>query len=430
MNKLIYQVNESPKKIREWIGYVAQYVFAVLPATILISTICGTSIAAGLISAGLGTLVFLCITGFKAPMITSNSGATVSAIVGAFALGKSVEQQFTGVVLGGVIMALIYAIAALLIKRYGVNWLFKIMPPVVSGTTILVIGGTLSFFIPTYAQVNGEYSLVGILVCFFTMIVAAVFGHYMKGIWKTLPFLAALIIGDILSIILTLSGVAPLVDFQQFKINSIFAIPDLAFLHLNFATFDWSTLPHILLMFGTVSLAAMTEHIADVSTVSEVAQVNLLQSPGLHRTLLGDGVSSLVGSLTGAQMTTTYSEYTGTMAISRVASVKITLATALTLIGLGFLTPFNQFFVALPNCVFAGVAICAYGMIANTGLKTLINANIDFSDNRNVFIFACMISCGISGLTFSTGAFSINGIVLAMLVGIILNLILREKSTS
>lgn len=427
MNDLIYNISDKPKTIKEWMGYVAQYVFAVLPATILISSICGTSIAAGLISAGIGTLVFLLITNFKAPMVTSNSGATVSAIVGAFALGHTVEQQFTGVVLGGCVMACIYGIAALFIKKYGVKWLFKIMPPIISGTTILVIGATLSFFIPSYAQVNGEYSLLGLGICAFTMIIAAVIAHYAKGIWKTLPFLGALLIGDLLCIILTLTHVAPLVNFQMLQVKSLFSIPDLAFLHLNFKTYDWSTFPQILLMFGLVSLAAMTEHIADVTTASKVAHSDLLTNPGLHKTLLGDGLSSLAGSLTGAQMTTTYSEYTGTMAVSRVASVAVTLATAITLCLLGILTPFNQFLAALPNCVFAGVAICAYGMIANTGLKTLIGANIDWSDNRNIFIFACMVSCGISGLVIQAGQFAIEGVVLAMIVGIILNAILRPQ---
>lgn len=398
-----------------------------MPATILISSICNTSIAAGLISAGIGTLVFLCVTGFKAPMVTSNSGATVSAIVGTIALGRTVDQQFTGVIIGGAIMALIYAIAALFVKRFGVKWLFKLMPPIISGTTIIVIGAVLSFFVPSYAQVNGEYSLLGIGICFFTMIIAALVAHYAKGIWKTLPFLAALLIGDLLCIGLTLTGIAPLVDFTQFRFTSIISVPELAFFHINFSNFDWSTLPQIILMYGLVSLAAMTEHIADVTTAGQVAETNLIENPGLHRTLLGDGLSSFAGALTGAQMTTTYSEYTGTMAVSKVASVKVTLATALTLIGLGFLTPFNQFLAALPNCVFAGVAICAYGMIANTGLKTILNSNIQFNDNKNIFIFACMMSCGISGLAINTGNFAIDGIVLAMIVGIILNLILKGE---
>lgn len=427
MNNLIYNINEKPAKWHEWILYVAQYVFAVLPATVLISTICGTSIAAGLISAGLGTLVFLLITRFKAPMVTSNSGATVSAIVGAMALSSSVEHQFTGVVLGGAVMMIVYAIAALLVKLFGTKWLTKIMPPLISGTTILVIGATLSFFIPSYAQVNGSYSLLGLAICFGTMLIAALCAHYMKGIWKTLPFLVALVIGDVVCMIITLCGGPVLVDFSLFKNMQIVNLPPLAFLHLDFIHYDWSTLPQIILMFGLVSLAAMTEHVADVTTAGQVANADLINNPGLHRTLLGDGVSSFVGTLTGAQCTTTYSEYTGTMAVSRVASVKVTLATALTLIALGFITPFNVFLSALPNCVFAGVAICAYGMIANTGIKTLINAQIPFNDNRSIFIFACMVSSGISGLAIQAGNFSISGVVLAMLVGIGLNLILRPQ---
>jgi uracil permease len=210
--------------------------------------------------------------------------------------------------------------------------------------------------------------------------------------------------------------------------DSVVSLPDFAFLHLDFAAFDWSNLPGILLMFGLVSLAAMTEHVADVKTASEIAESDYINEPGLHRTLLGDGVSSFVGTLTGAQCTTTYSEYTGTMAVSRVASSWITLATALSLIGLAFITPFTNFLATLPNCVFAGVAICAYGMIANTGVKTLMNSHVDFTLNKNIFIFAGMFSAGISGLFIPVNSdFSISGIVLAMIVGIVLNLVLRDR---
>ena len=427
MSNLIYQVTDKPKRLREWFGYTIQYIFAVLPATILISQICGTSIAAGLISAGLGTLVFLAITSMKVAMVTSNSGATVSAIVGAIALSNAVEKDFTGVVLGGAVMMIIYAIAAIFVKQFGTRWLDKLMPPIVSGTTIIVIGASLTLFIPGYAMINGQVSLIGLGLCFFTMICAAIIAHYARGIWKTLPFLGALIIGDIVAIILSACGVEGIMDLGSIIPKTVVSMPDFAFLHLDFAHFNWTNLPNILLMFGLVSLAAMTEHVADVKTASEIAESNYIKEPGLHRTLLGDGVSSFVGTLTGAQCTTTYSEYTGTMAVSRVASSWITFATSLSLIALAFITPFTNFLATLPNCVFAGVAICAYGMIANTGVKTLINSRIDFSVNRNIFIFAGMFSAGISGLAIPINDnFSISGIVLAMIVGIVLNLILRD----
>ena len=210
--------------------------------------------------------------------------------------------------------------------------------------------------------------------------------------------------------------------------RSVFSVPDFAFMHLNFATFDWSTVPQILLMFGLVSLSAMTEHVADVTTAGKIAEQDYLKNPGLHRTLLGDGVSSFLGSITGTQMTTTYSEYTGTMAVSRVASSWVTFGTALTLIAFAFVTPFTNFLASLPNCIIAGVSILAYGAIANTGVRTLIDSKVDFSKNRNLFIFAAMFSAGISGLALPvTANFAISGIVLAMIVGIVLNLILVER---
>lgn len=428
MNDLTYGVKEKPRTIKEWVGYIAQYFFCVLPATMLISKLCGTSIAAGLISAGLGTLVFLCITGFKCAMVTSNSGATVSAIVGTFALSKSVETGFTGVVIGGFIMMLIYGIAAIVVKRYGTNWLYKLMPPVVSGTTIIVIGASLALFIPVYAQINGTFSYAGLLVCGFTMLVAALVGHYSKGIWKTLPFLAGIIAGDLLCILLTAFNAAPLVDFKAMIPDSVVSVPTLAFLHLDVPHFDWGTLPQIILMYGLVSLSAMAEHIADVTTAGQVARVNYIEDPGLGRTLLGDGVSSFVGSLTGAQMTTTYSEYTGTMAVSKVASVWVTFGTALTLIGFAFITPFTNFLAQLPNCVIAGISVLAYGAIANTGVRTIMDSKVDFTQNKNLFIFAAMFACGVSGMAIPvTSDFAISGIVLAMLVGIILNIVLQEK---
>ena len=427
MSNLIYPINQKPATIREWIMYTIQFTFAVLTATVLISTICGTNIAAGMVAAGISTLVFLCITKFRAPIVISNSGATVSAVLGALALSKAVETNMLGVMLGGLTIMIIYSIAALLIKKFGTAWLTKLIPPIISGSTILVIGCTLAGFIPTYAQVSGSYSLIGGFVALFTMLVIVLCMHYGKGMTKTLPFLIGLLAGYGLSLILTLIGVAPLVNIAALDFNRIIAIPDFAFLHLNFATFDWTTLPQIILMFGLVSLAAMTEHIGDMLTASVASERDLLNDPGLHKTLLGDGVGSFIGTLIGAQPNTTYSEYTSTIAVSKVASVYVTFTTACSLILLGIFGPFNQFITSLPNCVFAGVSMVAYGMIALAGVRTIINGNIDFSNNKNVAIFATMLACGVSGFAIAGGSFNLSGIALAMVVGIILNLILKDS---
>lgn len=427
MSNLIYPINQKPATAREWIMYTIQFTFAVLTATVLIATICGTNIAAGMVAAGISTLVFLCITKFKAPIVISNSGATVSAVLGALALSNAVEINMLGVVLGGLTIMIIYSIASFLIKKFGTAWLTKLIPPIISGSTILVIGCTLAGFIPTYAQVSGAYSLVGGFVALFTMLVIVLCMHYGKGMVKTLPFLIGLLAGYILSLILTWTGVAPLVNIAALDFNRIIAVPDFAFLHLNFAAFDWSTLPQIILMFGLVSLAAMTEHIGDMLTASAASERDLLNDPGLHKTLLGDGVGSFIGTLIGAQPNTTYSEYTSTVAVSKVASVYVTFTTACSLILLGIFGPFNQFITSLPNCVFAGVSMVAYGMIALAGVRTIMNGNIDFSNNKNVAIFATMLACGVSGFAITSGSFNLSGIALAMVIGIILNLILKDS---
>ena len=422
---LIYNVQDRPKTLKEWIGYTAQFVLSVLPATMLISLICQTPISAGLISAGLGTLVFLLITKFKVSAITSNSGATVAAIVSTLTLTDAVHKNFLGVVLGGLTMCIIYAIAAFFVKQYGTNWISKLFNPLISGTSVLIIGITLTSFIPVYAQVEGQYSLLGVGIAFFVVLITCLIGHYTKGIWKTLPFLGGTLAGYLLCVILSLCGVSNLVDFSQFQNMSILSIPDLTFMHLNFTTFHWETLPQIILMFGIVSLSAMAEHIADINTIGVVTGTDTISQ--LPHTLLGDGLSSFIGSLTGSQCTTTFSEATGTIAVSGVASVWCFLAASLTLIALGFITPFNRAVAAMPNCVFAGISILCYSLIANAGVRTIMNNNIDFSNMKNSLIFAAMLSCGVSGIAINYGTFSFSGVALAIIVGLILNLVLKEE---
>lgn len=424
-NKLIYGVNDKPKTLKQWIGYTMQFVLSVLPATMLISLICNTPISSGLISAGLGTLVFLCVTRFKVSAITSNSGATVAAIVSTLTLTDAVNNNFLGVVIGGLTMCLIYSIAALFGKKYGTDWINKIFNPLISGTSILIIGITLTAFIPVYAQVDGQYSLLGIGIAFFVVLITCLIGHYAKGIWRTLPFLGGTLAGYLLCIILSVCGVANLVDFSQFQNMPLLSIPDLTFTHINFTTFHWDTLPQIILMFGVVSLSAMAQHIADMNTIGVVTGTDTISQ--LPRTLLGDGLSSLAGSLTGSQCTTTFSEATGTIAVSGVASVWCFLATSLTLIVLGFITPFNRAIAAMPNCVFAGISILCYSLIANAGIRTIMNNNIDFSNMKNSLIFATMLSCGVSGIAINYGSFSFSGVALAIIAGLALNLILKDK---
>lgn len=402
--------------------------FSCITATLLIALICGTNLTAGLVAAGVSTIFFLFITKFRAPLIISNSGATVSAVIGAIALAGPVEKNFLGVIIGGLTIAIIYSLAALLVKKFGIDWITKLITPVMSGAIILIISIQLGFFIPTYAQINGEYSLLGIGITFIDMLLVLLFAFYGKGLMKRWPILFGVLSGYILSIILTLCGVQNLVDFSHFQNMKLFVTPDFAFMHVSFTNFDWSVLPQILISFSLVALGALAEHLGDVINASNICERDFISDPSLTRTLIGDGLGSLLGTIIGAQPNTTYTENLSTILISKCASVYVTLLAAIELIILGFFGPFSSFILALPNAVFAGASICCYGMIGASAIKFLKRTSINFDNSKTIWIFGIMLMVGTSGLAVNYGNLNISGICLAIIVGIILNLVLKEKN--
>ena len=420
-----YGINDKPATIKEWLLYAFQQCLSILTATILIATICGTSVPAGLVAGGMSTLVFLCITGFKCPLFISNSGATVSAVIGTAALSKSVEENCTGVVLGGLVICLMNAICALIIKKIGTSWVDKVFPPIIVGTAIMIIGINLMGFIPTYVQVNGAYSLLGIGMALFTMLCTVLYNHYGRGLVPTLSFLLGIGTAYVVASILTITGVAPLVNFEAFKNVPLFSVPDFSFLHLDFNNYNWSQLPNIILMYLCVNISAVSEHIGDILTASEITNEKLIDTVGLHRTLFADGMADLTGCLIGSQPTTTYGESLATIAVSKVASTRVIGVAALMTILLGFIGPFNALIVGMPNCLFGGISMVAYGYIALSGLKVLAHSNIDYDKSKNMLIFAVMLSLGTSGLSISVGGFNMNGVSLAIVIGILLNIVLR-----
>jgi uracil permease len=427
MSNLIYRINDKPKTIKELLGYSLQVMFSCITATLLIALICGTNLTAGLVAAGISTIFFLFITKFRAPLVISNSGATVSAVIGAIALTGAVEKNFLGVIIGGLTIAIIYSLAALLVKKFGIDWITKLITPVMSGAIILIISIQLGFFIPTYAQINGEYSLLGIGIMFLSMLLVLLCAFYGKGLMKRWPILFGVLGGYIVSIILALCGVQNLVDLSHFQNMKIFVVPDFAFMHVSFTNFDWSVIPQILISFSLVALGALAEHLGDVINASNICERDFLTDPSLSRTLFGDGVGSLIGTIIGAQPNTTYTENLSTILISKCASVYVTLLAAIELIILGFFGPFSSFILALPNAVFAGASICCYGMIGASAITYLKRTSINFTNQKTMWIFAIMLMVGTSGLAISAGNLNISGICLAIIVGIILNVILKDK---
>lgn len=416
MNKeLIYGITESPKTLKEWIFYSMQQTLSILTATILISNLCGTDIAAGMVGAGVATIAFQIFTHFKAPLFFSNSGSTVAAVITALTI---FPDSYTGVILGGLVACVMNVIAGLLVKSIGSGWVNKLLPPALAGTVVCVIGLNLAGFCVTYIGTGGDYSLLKILVAFISMLTTVLVMRYGKGLWKTLPFLCGALVGYILAAILGL------VDFSIFTNTPLFIKPDFAFLHFSLTEIEWSKVLTIVITFAAVNLANMAEHISDVLAVSSVVGEDLTKTVGIDKTLIGDGIADLIGSIIGGQPTTTYSESLSTIEVSRVASTRIIACAAALLIALGFFGPFNAFVSSIPSCVFGGIAIVAYGCIAFAGIRVMVNANP--TSRKNSIIIPVMLVLGVSGISVNIGHFSLTTIVLSMIIGLLLNLIIKE----
>ena len=424
MSKMIYGITDSPKKISEWLLYALQQVLAVFVATVLIANICGTPVDACLIGACIGTLLYQILTKFRSPMFISSCGATVSAVIGALAIGES-GQNYLAVAIGGLVILGIYAIFAAIVKFRGIGAINKIFPPVIVGPITMVIGLNLAGFLPTYTQVQGGHSDIGILVAVVTMLVIALTSHYFKGFMKTIPFLLGLLVGYGVAAILTITGVAPLINFDAFSNIHILRVPDFTFLHWNFAELNWGTVGQVVLLFTPVAVCALLEHYSDHKVLSNIIGVDLTNEPGLHRTLLGDGAASFLGTVVCGLPNTSYGESIATTGFSKVASVKV-VSLAAGIIGLlAFVEPVQVFINSIPACIFGGCAMILYGYIAASGLKTMINNKVDLEDNKNLIVTSVILTVGVSGIWLFHASFA--GVSLAMVLGVILNLILRRK---
>ena len=421
MNNMLYGINDKlPTK--RLIVAALQQVIACFVATILIPQICGLPIAPAMLGAGIGTLIYQLFTRGQSPMFISSSGAFVAAVIGALALGSA--PNYTAVLIGGAIVCIVYCVIGLAINHFGTNWINKLLPPVVIGPIVAVIGLNLATFIPTYFQVNGQYSLLGFGLGMLTLLITALISHYGKGFIKNLPFLFAILIVYCFAAILTACGI-PIVNFDAFKGVRLIQVPDFTFLHLNH--FNWALLPQVLLLFLPLSLVTFSEHTSDHKALSAVINKDLTQEPGLGNTLIGDGVATLFGCFFAGLPNTSYGESVGTTGFSRICS-KYVITLAAVIMGVAaFFGPLQAFLVSIPSCIFGGCAAVLYGYITLSGIRTIKDNNIDLNNNKNIIILAAVLTLGVSGAVCNFGIVSIGTTALAMLIGIILNLILKEN---
>ena len=433
---LIYGIKDKPK-FGQLILFAIQQLLAIMAATIAVPAIIGNGMSqtAALFGAGAGTLVYLLFTRFKSPVFLGSSFAFLGSMATAFAGAVSMQVGYLGLILGAVFAGLVYVILALAIKLCGVKWIDKLMPAVVIGPTVAIIGLSLSGnavgdLMTATAGGSPYVALICGLVTLAVTMLCSVFG---KKLLKMIPFIIGILAGYIVSLVFTLigraTGNAALLVINLDLFNTIQWIPTFTFVEAlkGVSDLDGSYIATIAVAYVPVAFVVFAEHIADHKNLSSIIGTNLLEEPGLHRTLLGDGVGSIVGAIFGGCPNTTYGESVGCVAISGNASVVTILATAILAIVISFFGPFATFLASIPNCVMGGVCISLYGFIAVSGLKMI--QNVDLNENRNLFVVSVILIAGVGGMTLSFGKVTVTSIACALILGILTNVMLSKKET-
>ncbi len=434
--ELIYKINDKPK-FGQTIVFAIQQLLAILAATILVPAIVGNGMSqsAALFGAGVGTIVYQLFTKFKSPVFLGSSFAFIASMVAAFAGAVSVQAGYAGLILGAAMAGLVYVIIAIVVKFAGVKWISKLMPAVVIGPTVSIIGLSLAGNAVAdlgSSKVEGTSVYVCIicgLVTLLTVILSSVFG---KKTAKLIPFIIGIVAGYAVAAIFTVIGILTdnvalqVINFDVFKNMTIFAVPDFTFVEAfkGIKAVDGTFIATVAAAYVPVAFVVFAEHIADHKNLSTIIDTDLLEEPGLHRTLLGDGVGSFAGAVFGGCPNTTYGESVGCVAITRNASVVTITTTAILAIIISFFGPFVTFLASIPNCVMGGVCITLYGFISVSGLKML--QPVDLNKNKNLFVASTILICGIGGLTVSFGAVTITSIACALILGIIVNLLVKD----
>lgn len=434
--ELIYKINDKPK-FGQTIVFAIQQLLAILAATILVPAIVGNGMSqsAALFGAGVGTIVYQLFTKFKSPVFLGSSFAFIASMVAAFAGAVSVQAGYAGLILGAAMAGLVYVIIAIVVKFAGVKWISKLMPAVVIGPTVSIIGLSLAGNAVAdlgSSKVEGTSVYVCIicgLVTLLTVILSSVFG---KKTAKLIPFIIGIVAGYAVAAIFTVIGILTdnvalqVINFDVFKNMTIFAVPDFTFVEAfkGIKAVDGTFIATVAAAYVPVAFVVFAEHIADHKNLSTIIDTDLLEEPGLHRTLLGDGVGSFAGAVFGGCPNTTYGESVGCIAITRNASVVTITTTAILAIIISFFGPFVTFLASIPNCVMGGVCITLYGFISVSGLKML--QPVDLNKNKNLFVASTILICGIGGLTVSFGAVTITSIACALILGIIVNLLVKD----
>lgn len=435
--KLTYGVQDRPG-FGQTLVFALQQLLAILAATIAVPAIVGNgmSASAALFGAGVGTLVYLLFTKFKSPVFLGSSFAFIGSMSTAFAGALSVQVGYVGLLIGAAFAGLVYVIIAMVVKIAGVAWINKLMPAVVIGPTVAIIGLSLAgnavgdLLKGNVTNDAGEQT-ASVFICLLcglvTLAVVVLCSVYGKKMTKMIPFIIGILAGYVLATVFTIIG--DLADIPSLQVINFSAFknmqwyPDFTFVEALKGVKDItpSYIASVAVAYVPVAFVVFAEHIADHKNLSTIIEHDLLVEPGLSRTLLGDGVGSIAGAFFGGCPNTTYGESVGCVAISGNASVVTILATAILAIVSAFVAPFVTFLATIPSCVMGGVCIALYGFIAVSGLKMI--QEVDLGENRNLFVVSVILITGVGGLTLSIGKVTITTVACALILGILTNLL-------
>ncbi|MBO4858534.1 MAG: hypothetical protein J5527_08465 [Treponema sp.] len=439
---LIYGIKDKPK-FGKLVLFALQQLLAIMAATIAVPAIIGhgLSASAAMFGAGAGTIVYLLFTKSSSPVFLGSSfafiGSMFSAFSGAATLGLAEATGFWGLIIGALMAGLVYVIIALVVKFCGVKWIDKLMPPVIIGPTVAIIGLSLS---PNAigdlmkSSVEGGSTYVALICGLFTLLITMVSSTYGKKIGKLIPFILGILAGYILASIFALIGYACdnpeliIINYSAFKDCGFFTLPKFTFLLGGKEGLEGINGKYILTLFTAyvpVAFVVFAEHLADHKNLSTIVGTNLLEEPGLTRTLLGDGIGSIVGSFFGGCPNTTYGESIGCVAITRNASTLSIWGCAFICIIFSMIAPIVCFLETIPSCVMGGVCVALYGFIAVSGFKMF--QKVDLNKNRNLFVASVIFITGVGGMVVSIGAVQIRTVACSLILGIITNIILSNE---
>ena len=436
---LIYGIKDKPK-FGQIVLFAIQQLLAIMAATIAVPAIVGNGLtaSAALFGAGVGTFVYLLFTKSSSPVFLGSSFAFIGSMLSAFAGAASVQIGYWGLIIGALMAGLVYVIIAIIVKFCGIKWIDVLMPPVIIGPTVSIIGLSLSANAVgdlMKSSVEGGSTYVALICGLVTLAVTMLCSTYGKKTARLIPFIIGILAGYALAAIFALIGNLTgndsliVINFAAFsEIKGLFALPKFTFLLGGSEGLKGITGTYLLTIFAAyvpVAFVVFAEHLADHKNLSAIVGTDLLKEPGLTRTLLGDGIGTIVSTLFGGCPNTTYGESIGCVAITRNASTISIWGCAVLCILVSLISPIVAFLETIPSCVMGGVCIALYGFIAVSGFKMF--QKVDLNKNRNLFVASIIFITGVGGMVISFGAVQIRTVACALILGILTNVMLKNE---